>query len=392
MYLPTTPALRVDFSSPSRQLLRARRRCRLATTEREAGPDELIALPRMRTSSRSPDRKAGRSSRRGKRGRHPVAVANRLVPSGGDPGAPEQIAGEVEGVGARHHHFGTSVSMAAHLAQQRRRLRRGVLLARHTGHEATTEGLPAGLEPTEGADDLAPGNPVGLVPPQLPEDHAPTVEQLPGDRLGQLLGGRSMLGADARGVGSRQQGPTSLTGAGADRGPLSTEGRPTGRPAPAGRGRGVRRAASNERTAEKASAVTMPRATKSQRPSSTSSGSRPEAAGRSARKQAPRRAQRGEHVGRGTCLRLEHFLVTTNRSQGPGQILTGDQGEWGGRRRRHRPAAEVLGKVGRPVGVAHGAVAAKPSVRAFCRRRCAQRVLGCASPGPPRPGRAPVSG
>ena len=87
-----------------------------------------------------------RSGCRRELGRHPVVIADRLVQPGRYPGAAEQIAGEVERVGAGHDDLGSPLRMTTHLTQEGGRLGRRVLLARRAGHEATPQGLAPGLE------------------------------------------------------------------------------------------------------------------------------------------------------------------------------------------------------------------------------------------------------
>ncbi len=51
------------------------------------------------------------------------------VPDGRSSGTAHQLAGVIEGVGARHHHISTTVEVPSHVGKQRGGLRQGVLLA-----------------------------------------------------------------------------------------------------------------------------------------------------------------------------------------------------------------------------------------------------------------------
>ena len=165
-------------------------------------------------------------------------------------------------------------------------------------------------------------------------------QQLLRHRLGQLLvARREHAVVDRRRpehLGPGQQRPPALADAGPDRRARGAPAAPTaGAPSGCASGRGRD---SSERTAEKASAVTRPRATRSHSPSSTSAGSRPVSGASSGRKQAPRHAQGGEHVGRRTDLGLGRGRTGPHGAQHRLEVVAHDEGERRGRRRRRRCA------------------------------------------------------
>ena len=214
-----------------------------------------------------------------------------------------------------------------------------VLLPREAGDEAAAERQAARLEPAQRPDHLAPGHLERLAAPQLPGDDAPATSSwcattsasssLPGERT-----------------------PSATAGAPSTSGPGSSDQRPSPMPDPAGARRRARRfdgrrtvrvrqrsrAESRERTAEKASAVTRPRATRSHRPSSTSAGRRPVSRGQLGPEAGAPRAQRGQHVGPGAHLGLGCGRPGPHGAQHRDELVAHDEGQRRGGRRRARCA------------------------------------------------------
>ena len=178
--------------------------------------------------------------------------------------------------------IGARVGALAHIGQEGDRLGQGILLTGHAGHEAAPDTWPRASSrrrarhasrATGSRNDSRDHSSQATTPQRTSICHATA-------RL-----------APRPGVWRREAADSAADGA---IGPRPMPIRP-GRP----RARGERRADTAEpdgrrprddnsdRTAEKASAVTMPRATRSQSPSSTSDGNRPDGAASSDRKHAP---------------------------------------------------------------------------------------------------------
>ena len=150
--------------------------------------------------------------------------------------------------------------------------------------------------------------------------------------------------------------PSSTAGGPSASAPGSSDHRPSPIPVPTGARRRASRpdgrrtvrvrhrswAESRERTAEKASAVTRPRATRSHRPSSTSAGSRPVRGASSGRKQAPRlRRRRGRPPPRPPRVR-EPPSPPKPRSTSGGRRAARRRAEWP-ERQPLRPARSERG-------------------------------------------------
>ena len=191
---------------------------------------------------------------------------------GGHARARHDDAGQVQRIDRGEAHGLARALAAARLAQRLDGVGQRVLLADEARDEAAAARGAARLDAAERPEDLAPRAGRGARAREVAEDDAPAREELLGDRLGERL--------DVDGAGGawrRQERPAAL-------GAARARAR-AARRAP-GRGRAARlaqrsRAVKSARTLPKPSAVTSPRETRSQSPSSTSTARRPVTAARS---------------------------------------------------------------------------------------------------------------
>ena len=226
---------------------------------------------------------------------------------------------------------------AVHRLQLLDRLGQRVLLTGEPGHEAAAEcerrapraGASAHTTSRQGTlNDSRPHSSQATTPQRASscQATASASSSLPGDSTPSSTRRR------AEHLGPGQERPPALADAASRPARGGGPDRPDGRRTVRVRQRS--RAESSDRTAEKASAVTMPRATRSHRPSSTSAGSRPVSGASSGRKQAPRtRSAASTSAAAPTSGSGATAPARTARSIFV-EVVAHDEGQRGGRRRR----------------------------------------------------------
>ena len=125
----------------------------------------------------------------------------------------QQRAGQVEGVRAGQGHLLRLAAATSDLGQQIKGVGKGKLLARQPRHEAPSDHEAPGLEASQGAHHLPPGDPEGFAAPQLPQHDPPALQELPGHALGGRL---LVVEGIAILAGLGQERPASLTEPAAD--------------------------------------------------------------------------------------------------------------------------------------------------------------------------------
>ena len=101
----------------------------------------------------------------------------------------------------------------------------GELLTGHAGYEMAAPDQPACLQPAQRPQDVAPGDRQTLLDVDVSKHDAPAQQQLPGDRLGQLLHVVDRLGG-------WQERPAALDALSPPAAPASRAGTGTGSLAP----------------------------------------------------------------------------------------------------------------------------------------------------------------